>query len=533
MRIALIATYTHPIALGLRYVSAYLKAHGHVVQCYFMRSKRDTAEADFSKDLLGELVDRVREADLIGMSLMTNTFHRACVLTDTIRRAAVKAPIVWGGTHPTVAPEESLEVAEIICIGEGEQAMLELAQRIQDGQDPTATGSLAFRLNGKTIRNPVRALHMELDEYPFPDYDADTHWVAARDGFESAHPDNLRGALHRLRIETTRGCPYPCTFCNNAALLKVYKGKGSWVRKRSAENVIREIEEARARFPMIESVNIVDDLFFVRSEEEIEEFTHAYARRVNLPIELDAFPNTITQTKVRTLARLPISLISMGVQSGSADTLKNIFKRPTPIDKIVEGINAFADNKLRAEYHYIVNNPFETDANRIESMRFAATHHRGPAILRIFPLQFYPGTPLYDRARAEGLIGERHQSAYEYTYTGKTHLLQSKYLDIWLRVVLNLRNVGVPSRLVHHLIDAVVHPSVRGVLDRSWLPSAAYSTYRVGRFVFRKLLYQPFIRPFRYLRRKPRYEELHPEDEVTLPRNLMPQESPRVQSTAA
>jgi len=284
---------------------------------------------------------------------------------------------------------------------------------------------------------------------------------------------------------------------------------------------------------MIEVVNIVDDLFSLRSESNIEEFSRMYKSRVDLPLELDAFPNTISRVKVESLSRVPISLISMGIQSGSADTLRHIFKRPTPLEKIVEGINAFADKGIRAEYHYIVNNPFEPDANRIETLRFAATHHRGPAVLRVFPLQFYPGTPLYDRAREAGLIGQRHQSAYEYTYTGKTHLLQSAYLDIWLRVVLNLRNVGVPSSLVHRLIDVVVNPAVRRVFDRRWFAPTAYWMYRAGRFVLRKMIYQPFVRPFRYLRRKPRYEELHPEDEVTLPRNRMPAAPKTVAEKAA
>ncbi|MEE8171197.1 MAG: radical SAM protein, partial [Phycisphaerae bacterium] len=519
MHIALIATYTHPIALGLRYVSSFLKAHGQQVTVLFLRSKRDTADANFHQALMDELIQRVRDADLIGVALMTNTFFRACAVTDAIRKAGLKAPIIWGGTHPTVAPKESIDVADIICVGEGEHAMLQLAETLEAGRDPTGIGSLTFRRNGNIVRNPVEPLSTELDEYPFPDYELDTHWVAAGDHFEQAAPGNLRGALHRYRIETTRGCPYPCTFCNNAALLKVYRGKGSWVRKRSAENVVEEIVRVQARFPTIEAVNIVDDLFFVRSEEDIAGFTELYRRRVGIPLELDAFPNTITKEKVRTLAQLKLNLISMGIQSGSDYTLREVFKRPTPLEKIVEGINAFADNRIPAEYHYIINNPFERDEHRIESMRFAASHHRGPAILRIFPLQFYPGTPLYDRAKAEGLIGERHDSAYQYTYTGKTHILQSGYLDVWLRVVLNLRNIGVPSAVVHRVIDVATNRVVRKMLDRPWFPRLAYGLYRVGRFIVKKLIYQPFIRPFKYLRRKPRYEELHPEDEVTLPRN--------------
>jgi len=524
MRIALVSTYTHPIALGLRYVSSYLKAAGHDVQMIFMSSRRATARADFSEAAVEDFLERVRDCDLIGMSLMTNTFRRACFLTERIRETGIRAPIVWGGTHPTVAPDESLEVPDIICVGEGEQPMLELADALEAGRDPTGIANLGFRAdgpfgNGQAIRNPVRPLERHLDDYPFPDYELETHWVAGREGLEPAHPGNLRGALHRLRVETTRGCPYPCTFCNNAALLKVYRGKGSWVRKRSADNVIEEIEKARRCFPTVEAVNIVDDLFFVRSEEEIEEFAVKYQKRVNLPLELDAFPNTISEAKVRSLTRVPIALISMGIQSGSADTLRNIYNRPTPLERIVAAIEMFKRYRIRAEYHYIISNPYEPEKNVIETMRFIASHHQGRAVIRVFPLMFYPGTPLYERARADGLIGQRDRYAYEYMYTGALQFAKHDYLGVWLRTVLHLRNIGLPRWACHRIIDVVTHPWTRRCIDHGWFPPLAFVVYQVGRKFIRNFIYQPFIRPLRYLRRQPRYEELFPEDEATLPRN--------------
>lgn len=509
MRVTLVSTYTHPIALGLRYVSSSLKAAGHDVEMIFMGSRRDTARPDYSPAALDQFVERLRDRDLIGMSLMTNTFHRAAALVERVRTAGIKIPIVWGGTHPTIAPDESLDHADAVCVGEGEAAMLELAERLESGRDPCDVEGFHFRAGGlfgnrEAIRNPVRGLAADLDRLPFPDYGFETHWTAEKHGLVPAKPENIRGGLNRLRIMTARGCPYSCAFCNNAALMKIHRGKGKWVRLRSADNVIAEIVAAVRRFPMVEEINIVDDLFFVRDEDEIDEFVVKYLERVNLPLQLDAFPNTITESKVRSLARLPIALISMGIQSGSPRTLRDIYQRSTPLAKISDAIDLFHRYRLRAEYHYIVNNPFEPPENLIETMRFVADHHKGPAVLRVFPLAFYPGTPLYDRARSDGLIDSRHDLAYECMYTGGLQYLRHDYLTVWLRILLRLRNHGLPSALTHRVIDVVTSRPARWCFDRSWFGPLVFWTHALTRKIIRNFIYQPFIRPFRRLSQKSR-----------------------------
>jgi len=487
MHIVLISTYAQPIALGMRYVSAFLKQANHRVTSLFLAGRHDGKEL-LPAPLRDDVVDRCRDADVVGLSLMTHSFYKACAVTDALRRAGIRAPIVWGGTHPTVAPEESAEVADYICIGEGEKAMRAFVEALAAGRDPHATPGFAYMKDGRLIRNDIYPLADDLDTYPFPDYDLTDHWVAHKGRLVPAEPRLLGGALRRYRLSSTRGCPYSCSFCNNAAQLAIYRQAGQaarWVRKRSVESIIAEIEHIRARYPSIEEINLIDDLFLIRNEEEVRTFVEAYKQRVNLPLELDAFPNTVTEAKIQLLKQLPIHLISMGIQSGSQDTLLNTYNRPTRVERVAEAIRIIADAGLYAEYHYLVNNPFEPERSLIETLRFVADHHRGPAKVRIFPLQFYPGSVMYRRAREAGIIGPRHEAAYRGVYRGKAFIKQSRYLEIWLRVALALRGVGLSPKTVHRVIDLAIHPAVRKCLDRRGFAPLAFALYRLGRVFYK------------------------------------------------
>jgi anaerobic magnesium-protoporphyrin IX monomethyl ester cyclase len=246
MKIALVSAHTHPVALGLRYISSCLKASGHDVEVLFMCPRKSTTQADFPKPVLDAFLDRCRRADLVGMSLMTSNYHRACALTEALRRAGIKAPILWGGIHPSVAPVESLETADIVCVGEGEEPVLELTGCLEAGRDPKGIQGLGFRAgstfgNSQAILNPAHPLEPNLDRYPFPDYDLATHWIAGKDDLVPVAPQNLRGTLSRLRILTTRGCPHFCSYCNNTTMAHTYAGRGPWVRCRSIDNIMAEM----------------------------------------------------------------------------------------------------------------------------------------------------------------------------------------------------------------------------------------------------------------------------------------------------
>ena len=443
MRVSLVASYTRPYALGLRYISSRLKAAGHTVQMIFMSSGRDSSRPDYSDTLLRDFVARARQSDVIGMSLMTNSFHRACALTSALREADVSVPIVWGGVHATIAPDECLEHADVVCIGEGEDPMLRFVQAIERQETPVGLAGVWFRAGGpfgnrSVIRNPSGALVARLDDLPLADWDLDTHWVADRNGLVPARAENLRGALRAFSIITARGCPYHCTYCNNEALRRVHQEKGEWVRMRSLGAVLSEIVQRLACFPTIREIHFVDDLFFVHPAEAIEEFAEQYSRTVGLPLLLQVSPNTVTDRKVRALTSLPIKRVLLGIQSASEDTLSSIYRRPMPPARIAKAMDTFARYRLPMEHHYIINNPYEPEANVIETMRFVASHHRHAVKIHTFPLLFFPGTPLYDRARLSGGAPNparqrrpKPSQSRLVLYTSSTVLLASRSCSSW------------------------------------------------------------------------------------------------------
>jgi anaerobic magnesium-protoporphyrin IX monomethyl ester cyclase len=526
MRIALISAYSRPFAIGLRYVSSCLKAAGHDTFMVFMNSAEVAAKADRPSGMMEELLARLDGCNLVGLSLMTNSFRQACAMTRGLRGAGFTAPIIWGGVHPTLQPEECLDHADAVCIGEGEQPMLDLAERLENGDDPTAIPGLWFRAGGgfgnsRPVHNPVGPLTTSLDDLPFPDYELETHWVAEEGRLRPADAGRLRGALHRFTLITSRGCPYQCAFCNNSALRAAHGDPSRWVRLRSLDRVLEEMRYAVDCFPTIREFHIVDDLFFLQDAAAIEGFVDRYNSGPALPLLFQVSPLTVTERKVQAIARAPLKVVIMGIQSGSRDTLYNVFARPTTPDRIAQAIDLLAKYRLPTEYHYIVNNPYESEANVVETLRFVASHHRPAKIIRTFPLMFFPGTPLSERAKADGLIDGSHQLAYEHRSTHAGREIRRDYMTMLMRIVLGLRNAGVPSRVVHAFLDIALRPNVRRVLGSRYVAACGFAAYWVLRRGIRDLVLQPLAKLSRHFKKSPRPARPNPPVKWTVPRKTV------------
>ena len=462
MRIVLISPYPDITAFGLRTISAHLRRHGHRTRLVFAPDPWGDdlryGVKRYEDHVFDELAALCRDADLVGITLMTNFFDGAVQITQRLKSAGVKAPVVWGGVHPTIRPEESLEHADVVCVGDGEDALLELADRIAAGQEYTATANLWFRTPGGIVRNPVRPLIRDLDVYPIPDYSMEDHHVLS-DG----HIVPLDGALLRRFLEsgtvsrslgmigyqtmTGRGCPHKCTYCINDAIKTIY-GAQNYLRWRSTDHVLQELLWVREHLPYVGFIWISDDAFFARSLAALEEFCHAYKERIGLPFTCLASPLTVTEEKMARLVDAGLIYVQMGIQTGSAK-IQELFNRTLMSnERVMQAIRIINSHKERMyppSYDFILDVPYETDQDVIESLRLIAGIPK-PFRLQPFALVLYPGTKLHERATKDGLLADERRQIYAKSYT----MREANYLNLLMTLA---KGGSFPGPLLKLLVN--------------------------------------------------------------------------------
>src|SRR5262245_65196807 len=153
------------------------------------------------------------------------------------------------------------EGIDISCQGEGELAMLELAEALEHDQDVTKIRNLHVKTrNGTVHRNELRPA-VPLDELPFPDRELYYKYAFLRD-------------MPMKRFISSMGCPYPCTFCHEPVIRAMYRSetKSDYVRRKSVRRVVDEIKYIAKRYPL-KHVHFSDDFFFIRNTSQcLDEF---------------------------------------------------------------------------------------------------------------------------------------------------------------------------------------------------------------------------------------------------------------------
>lgn len=450
MRISLIDT-DNKWAWGARILSSVLKNRGHQVRIVCMEAHK----AEYSTEELRQVKELVSDAAMVGVSCCSGGSERAHQVLEHIKIPGQLT--IWGGVHATLNPQECARYADLVCLGEGEGMIADLADQLERGGDCTTVLNAAYLKDGQLVRNPIRPLVSNMDELPLLDF-------SCADEFHLEHgkiarkSDLVDFAAESIPFISSRGCVFRCTYCCNAKLKQVYSGAGYYVRKHSIAEAIDRVATLRRRFfHKAKYVFFVDDDFLDRKMSELQEFAKEFQEKVGLPFECQVSPLRVNPDRISELVKAGAWRIRMGVESGSERTKKEVYDRAMPNAAVLKASEIMAKHPhvVRA-YYFIIGNPFEEREDLVQTIRLVL-QLPSPFFIQPFNLIFFPGSTLYDRGIAAGFIHGKADSGYQLHYRGglnyhdhawKTKNLYLNSIMFMMEGKVTRRRLGVLPRFI-------------------------------------------------------------------------------------
>jgi len=330
------------------------------------------------------------EPDLIGMSVSTPQNQTATRLLDWARQATDR-PIIVGGIHPTLEPEEVIAhpAVDMVCIGEADEALPELCDAIHHGHSFDHIENLWVKSPGGIVRNPVRPLVEDLNRLPDPD----------RSVFASAH-----GSEHIAPFMSSRGCPYSCTYCCNHVLRSLAPNRACYVRFLGVDRAISQIEAELDQRPQITAVVLNDDILNL-DKVWFRQFVREYKLRVDVPFECNTRPDLLDEETADLLDEAGCLRVKIGLESGNEQLRRRVLGRRITDDDLLNSAALLHDRGIQLVTYNMVGLPGERMATMLDTAELNARLRPTAAQVSIF--YPFPRTGLWSQCEEEGFFAER------------------------------------------------------------------------------------------------------------------------------
>ena len=395
---------------GLASLSACLKLAGHETRLLNLNENLPPVPAE--DDVWRAIVEW--GAGMVAVSCLTQQYQAAKSLAASLRKRAKREgvalpPLVVGGIHPTMVPIDVMSdgLWDHVGVGECEDALVALAARIEAGEAPDDVLNFLSWKSGVRppeaehapvapdhwIHNPVGEFP-DLCTLPVPDYGLfDTQRIT----------DQKHGWFGVL---SSRGCPYRCTYCLNHKIVDRYKeeldrpvNRIGFFRFRPADKLIEELREVLARYQNIGTFIFDDDLFTQNAEHAIS-ICKAYEESgIQVPFVVNSHVKQLDPRVAEALARAGCRILKLGIESGSPRVRKEILQRFMSDKDVLSTIESAERFRLHTSGFVMVGLPYETHAERWETVDLLAQSGIGRYRTSLFfP---FPGTESY-RLSVEG-----------------------------------------------------------------------------------------------------------------------------------
>lgn len=352
-----------------------------------MEALLNETENEFWGSIESQIISQ--KPDLVGITCNSGSMDTVKILVKRLKN--FKIPVVLGGSHPTVLPEQSLiyTSADMAVLGEGELALIDLLRAFEGELDFSEVRSLAWRYGKTIVINSKAELIPDLDNLPILD----------RSLID-------RSLYYGDVIMTGRGCPFNCAYCASRNIW------GKKVRFRSVAAIIDELQDIKRRIdkfaidykkrvnndqalPGFGVVKILDDTFTVNKTRTMELLDAIISNGLNcFEFTGGVRADTLDKRLVQTMSQANFKRVTLGVESGSPRILKLIKKGETN-EQVINAVRMLREEGIRSHAFFMIGFPEETEEDIELSKKLILTAE--PDHVEINMVTPYPGTDIFSK----------------------------------------------------------------------------------------------------------------------------------------
>ncbi|MBU0686413.1 MAG: B12-binding domain-containing radical SAM protein [Candidatus Margulisbacteria bacterium] len=377
------------IQFGISYISALLKKHGHQTKLLVLSRLFGNKNTEIIDAVIHEF-----QPKLICFTAVSTEYNFISSLAKYIKGRYGNIYLLVGGPHASLNPHDVInDDFDAVCVGEGEYPTLELVLQLKKGKILTKIPNLWIKHSTEVEMNATRPFIQDLDNLPFPDREMWKEWIDEQPG-------------SRYAVLLGRGCPFQCTYCCNHALKKL--AKGPYVRYRSPENIIKEIEDIAIASPKTRELYLEIETIGANKKwamdlcAQLKNLNATFEQPFTFGVNIRIMPNVDYDELFATLKESNFKSINIGLESGSERIRREILKRNYSNRDIISAVNLARKYGLKVSFYNMLGFPTETLADFMETIKINRTcmpDYHNTSIF--FP---YPGTSLYALCKEHGLL---------------------------------------------------------------------------------------------------------------------------------
>lgn len=383
-------------------------------------------DAALHPDFRTAVAREIDEALCLGISVLTGPMIGSAVqVARMVKRIRPELPVLFGGWHPSLLPDQTLEAdcVDVVVRGQGELTLLDIAQRLREGKGFDGIAGVSFKAGGKIVHNPERPVE-NINNLPTPAFD--------RVDFDAYE----RLCRHReLGYATSVGCPYACNYCTDQVF---YKRRFNAYR---AERVVNEVTDLVGRY-RLRNVAFLDSNFPVDVKRALAIARGFVESKAKFGWTVQASTDLLCRMSdedVCLLGESGLDHMGFGTESASQEVLAMMNKKHQRIDDMFETARKTERAGIRVTFNIILGYPGETEADRVATFRLMSGIARQHSNVSFSPNIFtpYPGIPIWPQLRRMGVREPQSLAEWESLALGKNVLpwLRGKDLERLHRVL--------------------------------------------------------------------------------------------------